>query len=255
MNCRVCRGAVEHLGQDVVLGRHDAEYVRCKDCGSVAVVDPTWLDEAYMDAIASTDVGLVSRCVSTATCVAVLARTARLNGPVLDYGAGEGLMVRLLRNRGLDFRWFDPMAHNRYAVGLEAEPGQHCSMITAVEVVEHLLDPVQTLRELAEAGDVLFLSTYLVPEPAPPPGTWWYYSPETGQHITFLSERGLRRVAEELGLHLASRGNLHVLSRRRLPLRSQFLSLRPRLAAIWADLHRWPTLTPGDHTDAVERRN
>ena len=251
MRCPVCGGATEPLGTQRVLGVHTAEYVVCTGCGSVAVVGPTWLGEAYGEAIADSDVGLVQRSVATAECVAALARSAGIPGPHLDYGGGEGLLVRLLRNRGLDARWYDPMATNRYARGCEAEPAGRFGIVTAVEVVEHLTDPVATIRELLDLTDVLVLSTFLVPEPAPAPGTWWYYTPDTGQHITFLSRRGLQRTADALGVHLSSHVNLHVLSRRRLPLRSRTLATRPRLAAIWNSLRRWPSLTQSDYDDLL----
>ena len=254
MRCPVCDGATEPLGTQQVLGVHTAEYVVCTGCGSVAVVGPTWLGEAYGEAIADSDVGLVQRSVATAECVAALARTAGIPGPHLDYGGGEGLLVRLLRNRGLDARWYDPMATNRYARGCEAEPAGRFGIVTAVEVVEHLTDPVATIRELLDLTDVLVLSTFLVPEPAPAPGTWWYYTPDTGQHITFLSRRGLQSTADSLGVHLISHGNLHVLSRRRLPLRTRALASRPRRSALWNSLRRWPSLTQSDYEAALRSR-
>jgi len=245
--CPVCGGAVRAIGHQQVLGSHRAEYIACASCGSVAVVDPTWLDQAYGQAIADSDVGLVQRSVSTAESVAALARSARIPGPYLDFGGGEGLLVRLLRNRGLDFRWYDPMATNRFARGWDSEPVGRFGIVTAVEVVEHLTDPVATIRELLDLTDVLVLSTFLVPEPAPAPGTWWYYTPDTGQHVTFFSERGLQVTADALGVHLASRANLHVLSRRRLPLHTRTLATRPRAAAAWNNLRRWSSLTQSDY--------
>jgi hypothetical protein len=245
---------VTPLGHQQVLGAHRAEYVVCTSCGSVAVVEPTWLDEAYSEAIADSDVGLAQRSVATAESVAALARSARIPGPFLDFGGGEGLLVRLLRNRGLDFRWYDPMATNRFARGCEAEPVGRFGIVTAVEVVEHLADPVATIEQLLDLTDVLVLSTFLVPEPAPAPGTWWYYTPDTGQHITFLSRRGLQSTAESLGVHLTSHANLHVLSRRRLSLRSRTLATRPRRATLWNSLRRWPSLTQSDYENRLGGR-
>ncbi|HEX6488640.1 MAG TPA: hypothetical protein VF137_07185, partial [Candidatus Dormibacteraeota bacterium] len=31
----------------VLMGRHEAEYYRCRRCSSLQVPNPTWLDEAY----------------------------------------------------------------------------------------------------------------------------------------------------------------------------------------------------------------
>jgi len=217
------------------------------------VVDPTWLDEAYVDAIAHTDVGLAHRCVEMSACVSLIARSMRLRGPFLDFGAGDGLMVRMLRDRGLDFRWYDPMAENRYAVGHESEPAGRFGMVTAMEVVEHLLDPVVTIGQLAMLTDVIVVSTFLVDEPPPSPGDWWYYGPEAGQHVTFLSRRGLAGAAASLGMHLTSHRNMHVLSRRRIPLAVRRLWTRPGIAVRWASLRPWPSLTGLDHASAIGR--
>ncbi|MGH8033486.1 MAG: hypothetical protein ACREO8_14295, partial [Luteimonas sp.] len=42
---------------------------------------------------------------------------------------------------------------------------------------------------------------------------WWYYAPESGQHIGFFTHRSLSILAERLGLRLSSNArNLHVLA-------------------------------------------
>jgi hypothetical protein len=60
--------------------------------------DPTWLDEAYSSPVVLQDVGLVSRNLSCADTMALSIEQCGLGERLfLDYGAGHGLLVRLMR--------------------------------------------------------------------------------------------------------------------------------------------------------------
>ena len=52
------------------------------------------------------------------------------------------------------------------------------------EVLEHLVDPTDSLREVAASTDRLLAAAQVLPDPAPKPEDWWYYARETGQHVT-----------------------------------------------------------------------
>jgi hypothetical protein len=45
---------------------------------------------------------------------------------------------------------------------------------------------------------------------------WWYYSFETGQHISFYQRRTFEVIADKLGLSFVSYGGLHVLTDRHI---------------------------------------
>jgi hypothetical protein len=71
---------------------------------------------------------------------------------------------------------------------------------------------------LSLSDNVLF-STELVPEGEPTPSSWWYFAPETGQHIAFYSLRSLERLAEMFRLKLYSNGtSLHMFSKKQLKM-------------------------------------
>ncbi len=215
MTCRLCGGATEAFGETAVLGRHRATYLRCAACGYVFVEDPHWLAEAYADhAIAALDTGIVMRNLWLADAVDALLRW-RFRGvrTALDWGGGTGLFVRLMRDRGHDFRWSDPHCENLFALGFEADEQQPFDLVTCFEVVEHLTDPLPAFERLATRAPILLFSTELLPEHNNRPGEWHYYAPETGQHVGFFTAASLQRVAQHLRRHFASDGRmLHAIT-------------------------------------------
>jgi hypothetical protein len=219
--CRACASATMPFAEGTVLGDVTVTYVRCPACGMVQAVDPTWLDRAYSAPIARMDVGLLDRCLVLSHITAAILRSEKARtGRFLDWAGGYGALTRLMRDRGYDFAHHDPMADNLFAPDHEAREvgAQRYSMITGFEVLEHLADPVNELAPLAATTDRLLMSTELLPATAPKPGAWDYYSPETGQHISFYTAEALQRLAVRLGfdgvvvgglVHLFYRGSVN----------------------------------------------
>ena len=216
MHCKLCNSATTDFGSLRILESFQARYRRCTSCGFVFVEDVAWLEQAYSAAIAASDTGIVARNLSLADRTGVLIDLAFRDAQrFLDFGGGAGLLVRLMRDRGFDFRLLDKYCVNIFAAGFEAQPTDRFDVVTCMEVVEHLVDPLSGFEELARFAPAIVFSTEILPERANRPGEWWYYAPETGQHVSFYTVPALRVVAQRLQMHLATNGaNFHVLSRR-----------------------------------------
>lgn len=220
--CRVCATPARPFARTTLLAKYDVQYDKCPACGLVQTEEPYWLAQAYASPIAPSDVGFVQRNVRNAPIVGALARTCfDWRQKHLDYGGGYGLLVRLLRDQGLDFYLYDKYCPNTFAKGfsVDLDGSQQYELTTAFEVFEHLPDPMAVADQILRQSIGLLFTTQPLPPSSPRPGTgeWSYYSESEGQHITLYTLRSIRMMADRLGVHLHSRGtDLHLLTRRRL---------------------------------------
>ena len=102
--------------------------------------------------------------------------------------------------------------------------------LIAVECFEHLENPIALLIDAVAKKDYFIFTTEVLNSPPPDParGEWWYFMPETGQHITFASKAGLAAFSKQLGFNsLTSFGSIHIMSRKNLKLKTRiFLNVR-----------------------------
>ncbi len=125
-------------------------------------------------------------------------------------------------------------------------------MVTAIEVLEHVPDPVGFVKECLEGAgtDTIIFSQELH---SGPDLDWWYLTPATGQHVSFYSRRTLATLGSQLGLTLHTSTRLHMLTRRDLPT-GQFARLI-RSARLTAPLYtrRRISLMHPDHRAMLAR--
>lgn len=230
MNCNICQSPAREVFRAKILGKYDAPYFQCTQCGLLSLPDPHWLAESYASAITALDIGLLKRNLELREVVTAMARTYfDASAKFVDYGGGYGVLVRLLRDRGLDFYRQDIYAENLFARDFDLQDAGtgKFELLTAFEVFEHLEDPAAEVEKMLQLSDNILFSTELQPNPHPTPENWWYVLPEIGQHISLFSKKSLEALAERMGLHLLTNGkNLHLLSKRKkaMPLLFRALS-------------------------------
>ncbi|RDU60462.1 class I SAM-dependent methyltransferase [Helicobacter marmotae] len=138
---------------------------------------------------------------------------------MLDFGGGSGLLVRLLRDNGIDAYWSDRYCQNLFARGFEYENALNLNLglATCFEVFEHLLEPKASINEMLQICPNLLFSTELLPSPIPKHSgkdLWWYYGFSHGQHISFYERKTLAYIAKVHNLHFNSYANLHLFSQK-----------------------------------------
>jgi len=227
MNCRLCGSIIESPFSTGKLLLRQIDFFECNHCAYIQTETPYWLAEAYEETINRSDTGILERNLSNRGLVlAALQLLGARDGKVLDYAGGYGILVRLLRDAGVDALWSDTHTENLVAKGFEFK-GDSITLVTAFEAFEHFVDPVKEMGKLVSLSPNILLTTSLAPKPTPKPQEWWYYGLEHGQHIGFFRVETLQHLANLFDLHLYTDGfGTHFFSRNRYSRARLFLFFR-----------------------------
>lgn len=139
----------------------------------------------------------------------------------LDYGGGNGLLSRLMVDKGYDFSTWDPM---------EAEqtiPEGKFNFISAIEVAEHVPDPHTFFtaidRYLSQDGLCFFTTAVQDSADIEDLMAWWYVAPING-HISLYSHKAIEHLCAQYGLRGHISGGRHFLYREPTPLLDEFIN-------------------------------
>lgn len=194
------------------MGKYFAHYNMCQECQFLFVVNADWLSESYSRPISILDTGILERNLQISNDLEHLLPDVAPNGNFVDWAGGIGILTRLMRDKGFNFFWQDEFANNEVAIGFEWSSRQRVEVVTAIEVMEHVEDPIRFIENVFEqTGANIFIFTQQLHNGNPDP-SWWYFAPETGQHISFFSIKTLQTIANKLKLHLSTFGNVFLLS-------------------------------------------
>src|SRR5258705_5792319 len=112
IQCRLCGQEAHFRFSSTVLQAHEVGYFECTQCGSLETDEPYWLPEAYKRHLTALDAGAAQRCVLNSIVCAYVLETLGITAQqlCLDWGGGDGLFTRLMRDRGLNF-----LSYGQYA--------------------------------------------------------------------------------------------------------------------------------------------
>jgi SAM-dependent methyltransferase len=275
--CRICGGRTQSVGivHGRFSGR-DYGLARCPSCGFAFVVDP-WLDfetiydrsyyagqgaDPLVDYLFELDQPeLTIRQYEWHGIATMVQKLLGSNDPSrpsqdaesasvgrwLDFGCGAGGLVRYLRERGVAEAFgFDesPITEQVRRHGIPvlsdeellAQAGSF-DVVSAIEVLEHTLDPVAELRkmrDLLRPGGLLLLTTGNAQPHAKQLTRWRYVLPEI--HISFFEPRTLERALAAAGFRPERRSlgsgfdevlKFKVLKNLRIRRRSRFTDVLP----------------------------
>lgn len=120
---------------------------------------------------------------------------------VLDFGSGpQPVLAGLLQKAGYNVDFYDPF----FAPSQDWKTRKY-DAVTAIEVFEHLQDPVSeitTLLKVLKANGHLIIRTMLHNEEENFFSSWWYKEDIT--HISFYAEKTIRVMVKPFGLTVAS---------------------------------------------------
>jgi SAM-dependent methyltransferase len=221
--CPVCAGKAVSLGScKGILDKRDYEMLRCKSCrfafisnyrhdyanvydrdyyhgtGADLKVNYAYEIENFRDTI---------RNYEWKGIFEIYSKLTGGRGKWLDFGCGGGGLVRYAKERGVDAVGFEEgwIAEKGRQKGVsildasELEGQEGCyDFISAIEVMEHLPDPVQVLkqiRKLLKPGGILFITTGNA-EPWRDDLLAWQYTHCPDVHISFYEPDVMKNCME-----------------------------------------------------------
>ena len=200
--CRLCGAEAAYKFSARLIAKYDVRYYVCSGCGSLETEQPFWLDEAYSLNLGDLDCGSAQRNLHNfAACLAI----ARIWGirSAVDFGGGDGLLTRLLRDRHLDCYVEDKYGSPTYARQFSTPPAR-TDAIFAFEVVEHFVDPSAEIGALfARRPKVLFGTTSRFTGQG---ADWWYLSRRSGHQVFFYTGEAMRQIAVSHGYRVIETG-------------------------------------------------
>jgi cyclopropane fatty-acyl-phospholipid synthase-like methyltransferase len=135
----------------------------------------------------------------------------------LDFGCGNGGLLRWARERagiravGYETGWIAGRVRETGCPLLSEDELANAAgtfdLVTAIEVIEHIVDPIDTLRTLArllKPGGVLMLTTGNAQPFRGRLAAWRYVIPEI--HVSFFEPQTLARAYAEAGLEASFHG-------------------------------------------------
>jgi len=214
--CKICDSETKLFSTSKLLNKYDINYFQCSNCGFIQIEEPYGLEEAYSEAIANSDIGIIFKNTMFSSITNnILFNLFNHDAKFLDYDGGYGIFVRMMRDLGYDFYWCDKYYKNLFAKGFEADErtASGYELVTAFEVFEHLANPIEEIEKILKFSKNILFSAELLPSNNPKSGEWWYYAPQECQHISIYSGKALSIIAKKFGLNFYSNGSsLHLFT-------------------------------------------
>ncbi len=215
--CKICNNETKKYMNGMIRNKYNIEYYYCPHCGFLFADNPIWLEEAYSEVINSEDTGIMSRPESNKISLSIiLSYLFDSNKQFLDYGAGYGILVRIMRDIGFDFYWYDKYTKNIAALNFEGNLNKKYEALISIECFEHLTEPIKEIESMLVLSDTIIFTTEELPSPIPLQNDWDYYAPSHGQHISFYSRKTFEYLAQKYNLKYYKVFEFHILTKKDL---------------------------------------
>lgn len=129
MHCKICNSDNQPVFQGSILEKYTIDYFHCGNFGFLQTENPYWPEEVYQEAINFSDVGYIHRNILYANKLRIILHFLfGTKGHVLYFAGGYGMFVRIMWDKGFDFKWSDKYCENLFAKGFE-EKKKHISVL------------------------------------------------------------------------------------------------------------------------------
>jgi len=199
LKCRLCNKYSIFLFKKKILKKYIINYFKCKNCESIQTENPYWLKEAYKEWLTKFDTGIFSRVSLNFLVSFLLCKIFNLSN-IIDYGGGDGLFTRILRDYHLNCYNYDAYSKSIYAKNFTKPNFKKADMVTSFEAVEHFSNPQKEFNKMFKfKPHFALITTKLF---SGQKKNWDYFEYETGQHIFFYTKKALRIIAKKFNYNI-----------------------------------------------------
>ena len=199
LNCRLCSGLLANKFSKKILDKYDVNFYECEECKSLQTEKPYWLEEAYADWLTKFDTGVYARVSKTFLVSFVICKLFKLKN-VLDYGGGDGLFCRIMRDYHFNCFSYDKFSKNIYSKEFLNQNFITPDLLTSYEAAEHFSQPMDEFKKIFALKPKIFLMTTGIYQNHDQ--NWDYLEADTGQHIFFYSKESLEFIAKRFNYNI-----------------------------------------------------
>tara|TARA_A100001011_G_scaffold165279_1_gene173957 strand:+ start:16767 stop:17384 length:618 start_codon:yes stop_codon:yes gene_type:complete len=146
---------------------------------------------------------------------------SKIHNKILDWGAGSGLFVRLLRDQGFSCVGYEPYGPSQLAAAFcykknPLKKSYNYNIVFATEVLEHINEPRKLMDNILDNTQNFIFTTQLISKNQNMK-KWWYVSNDLGQHISFQSRRSLQIFCKSRNLYYSfnTKLGIHIITKKR----------------------------------------
>ena len=223
LKCKMCKTySSQKVCEFLVLKKYKSNLVKCENCDFHWLTNSgRWIEEAYDKSICISDTGIVIRSIFMSKFALLFLSLSQINSKILDWGAGSGLFVRLLRDQGFSCEGYEPYSPSPLAEAFchrkdPLKKKKFYNIVFATEVLEHVDEPGKLIDQILDNSQNLIFTTQLISKNQNVKN-WWYVANELGQHISFQTEKSLKTFCKTRALHYAfnSKLGIHIITKKK----------------------------------------
>lgn len=199
INCRLCDGLSAYIFSKIVLEKYNVKFYKCEQCKSLQTENPYWLEESYQDWATKYDTGIYSRVIKTFLVSFIICKIFKLKN-ILDFGGGDGLFCRIMRDYYFNCFSYDKFSKNTYSKGFVEKNFLTPDLVTSFEAVEHFSKPSEEFLKIFNLKPKMFLLTTGIYQDQDK--NWNYLEEDSGQHIFFYSKETLEFIAKKYNYNI-----------------------------------------------------
>ena len=199
IKCRLCESYTTYKFSKKILKKYDVKFYQCNECESLQTQEPYWLDESYESWLTKFDTGIFSRVSKSFLISFTICKLFKLKD-ILDYGGGDGLFCRIMRDYYFNCFSYDRFSKNIYSKGFIKQNFDTPDLVTSFEAVEHFSQPITEFKKIFMLKPKMLLLTTGIYQNHDQ--NWDYLEADSGQHIFFYSKKSMEFIAKQFNYNI-----------------------------------------------------